>query len=288
MSSDSKNETGVFELKYLFRILIKRKWWIIITAIVVLVAGITFSLIRTPQYMIRSTLKISNNYLYFNDRIYEFFPEKSEDLWIFPTIDAYNHETRALIEIESIIKSDIFLTELETYLDGKYSKKILRDIIDVEIYTKERSFVITIVYDKSEDVLIIMNSLIDLLAEIKSSELENIRLDLIGKTDQKVEDLKNEIEELSQLNNTKQDILIEKDIDTKTNDYITLKGIKGMLENKELLTRRVEVLNRPEVIDVYEMISLKRDLTFSLLAAVLLGVITAFIANFFLDLKKVK
>lgn len=281
MNKSSNDEIGVFELKNLFRILWKRKWWILITFIVIITIGILISFLRTPQYMIQSTLRISNNYLYYNDRIYKFFPEESEDFWIFTTREGYDQETRALLEIESIIKSDSFLTELESYLSGKYSKKILRDIIDIEIFTKERSFEITIVYDKPEEVLIIMNSVIDLLAEVKNSELENIRLDLIDKTDQKIKDLKDEIDELSQLNNNSQDILIEKDIDAKIDDYIILKEIKEMLEDEELLTNRIEVLGQPESADIFELISLKRDLVFSFIAAIVLGIITAFIANFF-------
>lgn len=50
------------DLKELFRVFIRRKWWFVGTFIIVLVPGLLFTFTRTPEYSSTSTLRISDDY----------------------------------------------------------------------------------------------------------------------------------------------------------------------------------------------------------------------------------
>jgi len=286
MINKTKGNSEVFELKSLFINFLDRKWWVLGIFIIILIAGLIISFFKTPQYMVQNTIRVENNYFYYNDEIYRFFPEESNDLWIFPTTDAYSSETRALIEIDSRIMSDEFMKELESHLGNKFLTKDLKDIIDIEINTKERYLEITIVYKNGEDSLMIMDSLIDLLVEAKSSELEDLRFDLINKNNEKIKELENEINRISDLNKSEDNVLPEKEIDSKSKDLLILKEIDDFLQNKELLINRIEVLSSSGDADIQKITNLKRDIVFSFIVAFIIGVLTGFLSNYFINLKR--
>jgi len=288
MTDKNKEIYEVFELKNLFKNLLERKWWVLGFFIATLAISLAISFFRVPQYMVQSAVRVERNYFYYNDEIYRFFPEESSNLWIFPSSNAYNLETRTLVEIKSKLMSDEFLKELELYLDNRFLVGILKDIIDVDTYIEERYLKITVVYKNAEDALLIINSATDLLEEIRSSELEDSWSDLVTNSDEQIKKLENEIIEIPVMDEAAADLLTEEEIDSKTDDLRVLKGINDQLQNKEIFTDRIDVLNKPGKDDVVELNNLKRDILFSLITAFVMGILAGIISSYFINLKKQK
>jgi len=288
MTDKNKEIYEVFELKNLFKNLLERKWWILGFFIATLAISLAISFFRVPQYMVQSAVRVERNYFYYNDEIYRFFPEESSNLWIFPSSNAYNLETRALLDIKSKLMSDEFLKELELYLDNRFLVGTLKDIIDIETDTEERYLKITVVYKNAEDALLIINSATDLLEEIRSSELEDSWSDLVTNSDEQIKKLENEIIEIPVMDEAAADLLTEEEIDSKTDDLRVLKGINDQLQNKEIFTDRIDVLNKPGKDDVVELNNLKRDILFSLITAFVMGILAGIISSYFINLKKQK
>jgi len=288
MTDKNKEIYEVFELKNLFKNLLERKWWVLGFFIATLAISLAISFFRVPQYMVQSAVRVERNYFYYNDEIYRFFPEESSNLWIFPSSNAYNLETRTLVEIKSKLMSDEFLKELELYLDNRFLVGTLKDIIDIETDTEERYLKITVVYKNAEDALLIINSATDLLEEIRSSELEDSWSDLVTNSDEQIKKLENEIIEIPVMDEAAADLLTEEEIDSKTDDLRVLKGINDQLQNKEIFTDRIDVLNKPGKDDVVELNNLKRDILFSLITAFIMGILAGIISSYFINLKKQK
>ena len=288
MTDKNKEIYEVFELKNLFKNLLERKWWVLGFFIATLAISLAISFFRVPQYMVQSAVRVERNYFYYNDEIYRFFPEESSNLWIFPSSNAYNLETRTLVEIKSKLMSDEFLKELELYLDNRFLVGTLKDIIDIETDTEERYLKITVVYKNAEDALLIINSATDLLEEIRSSELEDSWSDLVTNSDEQIKKLENEIIEIPVMDEAAADLLTEEEIDSKTDDLRVLKGINDQLQNKEIFTDRIDVLNKPGKDDVVELNNLKRDILFSLITAFIMGILARIISSYFINLKKQK
>jgi len=288
MTDKNKEIYEVFELKNLFKNLLERKWWVLGFFIATLAISLAISFFRVPQYMVQSAVRVERNYFYYNDEIYRFFPEESSNLWIFPSSNAYNLETRALLDIKSKLMSDEFLKELELYLDNRFLVGTLKDIIDIETDTEERYLKITVVYKNAEDALLIINSATDLLEEIRSSELEDSWSDLVTNSDEQIKKLENEIIEIPVMDEAAADLLTEEEIDSKTDDLRVLKGINDQLQNKEIFTDRIDVLNKPGKDDVVELNNLKRDILFSLITAFIMGILAGIISSYFINLKKQK
>jgi len=288
MTDKNKEIYEVFELKNLFKNLLERKWWVLGFFIATLAISLAISFFRVPQYMVQSAVRVERNYFYYNDEIYRFFPEESSNLWIFPSSNAYNLETRALLDIKSKLMSDEFLKELELYLDNRFLVGTLKDIIDIETDTEERYLKITVVYKNAEDALLIINSATDLLEEIRSSELEDSWSDLVTNSDEQIKKLENEIIEIPVMDEAAADLLTEEEIDSKTDDLRVLKGINDQLQNKEIFTDRIDVLNKPGKDDVVELNNLKRDILFSLITAFVMGILAGIISSYFINLKKQK
>ena len=288
MTDKNKEIYEVFELKNLFKNLLERKWWVLGFFIATLAISLAISFFRVPQYMVQSAVRVERNYFYYNDEIYRFFPEESSNLWIFPSSNAYNLETRALLDIKSKLMSDEFLKELELYLNNRFLVGTLKDIIDIETDTEERYLKITVVYKNAEDALLIINSATDLLEEIRSSELEDSWSDLVTNSDEQIKKLENEIIEIPVMDEAAADLLTEEEIDSKTDDLRVLKGINDQLQNKEIFTDRIDVLNKPGKDDVVELNNLKRDILFSLITAFVMGILAGIISSYFINLKKQK
>ncbi|GAG62206.1 unnamed protein product, partial [marine sediment metagenome] len=73
------------DLRELFRIFIKRKWWFIGTFVIVLIAGLLFTFLNTPDYTSTSMLKVKEDYYLdsiYMDSISEYFPAEASELKI--------------------------------------------------------------------------------------------------------------------------------------------------------------------------------------------------------------
>ena len=78
-NKDIINEDEI-DLREIFRIFIKRKWWFAGTFIVVLIAGLLFTFLKSQEYASTSILKVKEDH--YLDSISMYFPEEASELKI--------------------------------------------------------------------------------------------------------------------------------------------------------------------------------------------------------------
>jgi len=271
---NERNMRDEIKLSDLLKVLVRKKWWFIGTFIIVLAAGLLFTFLRTPQYNLTSTLIISDIQPDYYNNLMRLFPEK----------------TTELIGMDNISESEEFLSEdllEEVVNDVDYDMDIdeLNDTIFV--YTKQGGILkLTTVNDDENITYEINKVLLEKYLDKRDYEIELAYNNLLDEIDSKMSDILKEIEELageSGDNGT----LSDREIDLKYETYYGLEESKNVLiENKDYFTERIIVSEGPNVLNVYGYFNYKRDVVFSFFLAVALGVITAFVANYFQSLKK--
>ncbi len=283
----SANREIEYPLVNLFKTLWKRKWWAVAAFIVVLAVGIIISFIKTPIYNAEATIRVTNNYVYYNDIIYKYFPEEARDFWIFPTGQDEILEKKALYRVQDTIESGKFLGEVSDRMGSTISKDGLVEIISFRINESERYLKIYVTYDDPGAVVGVIDTIFGLIIENREVELDVLRLELIDKIEVRAGEIKAGIEEMGGPDPEASDTLTRLETDALFEDYYDLNQIRDSLaQNKELFTNRLEIIGQPDMDDVEKVTSLKRDLVISVFAALLIGIIVAFIVNFFISMKK--
>ena len=92
---NSKNEVTEIKLIDLIKVFIRRKWWFIGAFIIIFIAGILFTFLRTPQFSLTSTLVVSGITPDYYGSCMQLFPEK----------------TRKFAGVSNISESKKFLSE---------------------------------------------------------------------------------------------------------------------------------------------------------------------------------
>jgi hypothetical protein len=286
--SKEKNNDEVYRLRDLISILILRKWWAISAFLIVLIIGLTISFLKTPQYMLSETIKVTDNYIYYNDLIYKYFPEESEDLWFAPEGQEFIFEKKSLVYIMSIIHSDSFIDALRSDLNNRFSEVELRDLLDTSISEKFRHISLVIVHDDPDEELDIIEAANIILKESIKARLESVRMDTKAKLDRIIIELEDELRDLID-RNSEEDKFLNLEIEKKQVDYYELLKVRDILENNiEMITDRVEVVNYPERSDIVKIANTRRDILFSIFSAALLSIVAAFVTNYILIVLKNK
>lgn len=269
-----KNDVNEVELKDLLKVFIRRKWWFIGTFIIVFITGILFTFLRTPQFNMTSTLKVSGINSENYKSLMQSFPEK----------------TRELTGISNVTESKEFLSEdlLEETagnLEFDIDMDELKDIIYV--YTAKGGILkITTVDDDTEKAYEINKILLETYLDNRVYEINQMYQSLLSEIELEMSTIAAEIEGLSEKSGSDDD-LIDKEIELKYETYYNLEENKDLLvENKDYFTDRIEVSEEPKISDVYEYFNYKRDIIFSFFAAIAIGLITAFASNYFQSLRK--
>jgi len=286
MGQNNKNSSGhEVELKELIYIFIKKKWVFITTSIVVLLAGIILTFLFTPQYNLISTVRITDNYSYYNDFLVKNFPEGTDNLWLYDNSKIGIVENKHLDTIAEELDSNSFLEKLKSNLGYDISKKQLKRAIVIERDTKNRTLSINTVYGDTEVVYSINKTLFELYNDINKEELSKAYAELVEELDSRSVEVLVEIDDLSV--EVKENESVKEKLNSKNVFYNNLKDIKTILsENEEYFINRLELVKTPEEKDVEEYVSRKRYFIFSFFAAIALGIIAVFVANFFQSLKR--
>ena len=303
---DSKN-TDEVSLKGLFRIVWRGKWWFAGTFILIIIAGLLITFLQIPEYRSESEITISSEYIYYNNEIYNYFPDEAGKLWItriFTGSNETDFENRALEEVSKEIKSTIFLEKLaeKTGISAK-------DLSGIVFISRESGTVkITTITSNAETAYNINKNLIALYRESKSTDLGSAYNELVNKINTSLKVIDEEVKALSQeaakyvtdfninflkeaqksgIDNTFSeginflDPLLESKINTKYKDYELLDEVKNNLtNNKDFFTNRLNIVKEPELSFVKENVNLKRNLFISIFAAIIIGLIIPFIVNF--------
>jgi len=279
---NKKEDVVDFNLKELFWILIKRKWLLIGTFIIILIAGVLFSIFRAPQYSLSSSIKLTENYFYYNDFIYKFFPDEANELWIFPKDQEYILGNRKLVSIGEYMKSDEFLEEVSKELNYDISKNELKETIGVGINADSRILTLSTVYNEKDKILRVNKEIIDLYIGESKTKLNEVREDLISEIEIKLDSIKEEIDNLFKSLNEDEEEFILMEIDSNYSDYDSLDEIRTILiNNKDLFIDRIEVFKEPETSNINEITNLKRDVIISFFSALVVSLIVVFVVNYF-------
>ena len=287
------------DLRELFRIFIKRKWWFIGTFIVVLIAGLLFTFLRTPEYTSTSMLRISNDYLL--DSINKYFPK-----------EAYELRIGSLSDVSIELKLSETLNEVDKALDYDIDKDDLSKAINISIDKEKEVLMVTTVYSDPEIAYRINKTLLDVYKSKKNLEFNETYNKLVQKIETKFASIQEEVDKLSTeaeecmidfnfkiINKLEKSgsnmyfsgvnyippVILNK-LNSKYLVYNDLEKINSnLLENKEFIIDKVEILEKPEIPIVVVDSNYKRNVIVSLFTAIIVGFMVVFAVNYFASSK---
>jgi len=290
------------DLRELFKIFIKRKWWFIGTFIVVLIAGLLFTFLNTPEYSSTSMLKVKEDY--FLDSIGEYFPEEASELKI-----------GSLNDVATELKLSNTLNEVIKDLNYDIDRNDLDKAINISVDEEKEILTLATTYNDPEITYKINKTLLDAYKREKNLEFSEAYGRILQKIETKLINIQEEIDKLSESAeeyiigfNVKILSEIEKsgsnipfigtnyispEIAGKLNYnllvYSDLKEISYILtENKDLFVNKVEVIEGPEVSDVVADTNYGRNIAISIFLALIVGFMMVFIVNYLVSLRKYK
>lgn len=268
----------VITLKDIFYILVKTKLWFTITFLVVFTAGLIFTFIRPTIYSVEASIRLSDNYKYYNDFLLENFPNISENLWLYEESKIKENESKIIDVIDNEIGSSEFMGELKSLL----SFDIDFDELEKSIYSyrkQDKILTIKTVYNNEQKTYEILEKSVDLLKNSKRAELDIAYNKLVEEIDKKIEIFSGQEINYKESEQKESEIVYNNSF---YNDLIIARG--NLLENKDYFTNRIELVKELNILDVYQYTSKKRDSIISLSLGVFLGLIVSF-SKFFLSLK---
>ncbi|MBA7573006.1 hypothetical protein ES708_14795 [subsurface metagenome] len=129
----------------------------------------------------------------------------------------------------------------------------------------------------------INKSILDSYVNQKKTELENAYNAFLEKLDPEIELSEKEIATLeSEFEKETINPVLSKELDTAFEKYDVLNTTgQNMVSNKDLFIDRIRVVKPPELADVKNTSSYLRNILLSLVAAIAIGIITAFTVNYF-------
>jgi capsular polysaccharide biosynthesis protein len=283
--------TTEINLKNFLKILAKRKIAFLIAFIIVFVLGLTFTFLVSPEYSSTSKISLKNNELVFSDELYEYLPEVADSLLIIPS---YKEDQEIYYIVD---KLDIVPEELNSEYVISNTVKALQNKIDAQQLIKSINAILdrwtgilTITtYSKTPDLAFAINkNILEYFIEFKKMQIEksyNIALEKvdgeIASTGKSLAVLQDSADE-----NNKGLIALEETNREfkKYNNLIVIK--ENLLGNKDFYIDRIEVIDSPEISNVRNESNYLRNILFSLMAAVSIGIIIVFIVNYFKTPKK--
>ena len=290
------------DLRELFRIFIKRKWWFIGTFVIVLIAGLLFTFLIPKEYTSTSILKVKEDY--YLDSVSIYFPEEASELKI-----------GSLNDVAIELKLSKTLNQVADRLDYNIAKDDLDKAIGISIDEEKEILTLATTYNDPEITYKINETLLGIYKNKKNSEFNKTYDRLIQKIEARIIDTQGQLDELSNLAeeyiigfNVKLLNEIEKlgsgipfsganytspEIAGKLNYtlsvYNDLEKINCILtENKELFVNKIEVIENPEISDVVAETNYIRNVLITIFLAIIVGFMMVFIVNYLDSLRKYK
>ncbi|MGZ5486326.1 MAG: hypothetical protein ACXWFB_10525 [Nitrososphaeraceae archaeon] len=255
-SLEKNNDLVVLDVKDVIKVFNKRKWWFVVTFIIVLILSLlfSFSLYKNSYYGVKSqitiTLKNNNSQV----MISELYPEESDILWLNlaeENIPSY------LGDIVGGTNREIFINELNKSLNFGLSDNELRERIGYTIDDKENRLTITTYSDDMETAKKINESLINIYTNNRISYFNTTYNVLLLKVEKKIS---------------------ENQLSKNTEEYNTLVSIqKDLVENKDIYINRITVANLPDVERIFFNLT---DVLTGIFISVFAGIVVVFFINF--------
>ncbi|MBE3100878.1 MAG: hypothetical protein IMZ47_01200 [Firmicutes bacterium] len=289
----NKTDTNVVEisLKGLLKVLLKRKLSFIIAFIIIFIAGLTYSFLVSPEYSSSAIITLANNELAFSDELYEYLPEVADSLLIIPTYKEDQEITYIVYKLFIVsgeIKSDYVISNTVKALQDKIDEQQL--IKSINVIVDRWTGILTITtYSNTPDLAFAINkNILEYFIEFKKIQVEKSYSEAIKRIDEEIfitrqslEVLQNNVEE----NNNDQ--VSSMTVNEKFQKYNVLTTIKeNMLGNPDFYIDRIKVIQYPDITNVRNESNYLRNILLSLVAAVSIGIIAAFVVNYFKIPKK--
>ncbi len=298
-NKDIINEDEI-DLREIFRIFIKRKWWFIGAFLVVLIAGLLFTFLKTPEYTSTSILKVKEDY--YLDSVSEYFPAEASKL-----------EIGSLNDVATELKLSRTLNEVTKDLNYNIDKDDLDSATGISIDKEKQILIITTAYSDPEIAHKMNETLLGVYGKEKNSEFNEVYGRLLQKIEarlaymqEKIEKLSGKAEEyiidfnvklLSEVGKSGSSVpfsgtnYISPEISGELNYalavYNDLENINYILkENRELFVDKIEVIEGPELSDAGASANYGRNILISIFLALIVGAMMVFVANYFITSKK--
>ena len=296
-------------LRDIFKILIKRKVIFFISFVIIIILGLAFTFLVSPNYLSISKIKITRLDTQYNDVLVKFFPSESYGLLIFSTDRILNLEVDELNNLLNQIKYGETLNYAVQKINNKFSKSDLTKSNDFRVDSTEETITINIYRRNPLDSYQINKTYIDYFVSEKNSGFEKTYTELLKNIDnvliEKNENLNNLLAEAEnyvisfnikaseEFKKSSSGIsgfsginylppTLQRNIEDSYKDVNNLMEAKKLLKNnKELFTKRIEVLVYPAQADVINYSNYLRNIILSFFAAIIFAAIISFIVNYF-------
>jgi capsular polysaccharide biosynthesis protein len=306
------DNTDTFEVKELIRILIRKKWLLLGSFLIILIIGLIFTFMAAPQFGSESKITISEGFSYYNNEYYSLFPNEAKGLWIFPTSTLAESTIRKLQKISGEIISTETLTAVSKELG--ISVDYLRKNVVINLDTGKRVMSINTFYSDAETAYKINKSLTDYYFKKTVTDLDSARKILIGKIDEKITPLKKEIDDLSvqaekyvtdynlnliseEAKNNSGNIAfrgldfikpsLKVELDNRNAIYYEINLMKDNLsKNGDYFINRLDFTVKPEVSNEQLNGSHTRNAAFSVIAAIILSLLVVYFVSYIQSLRK--
>lgn len=297
------------DIKNIFVILGRRKWWFIITFIFIFCAFFSFTYFVTPdaRYSTRTSFAISTENIRYQEKLNYYFPKEAYDLWLISNEQLpLNSINYYYMDAINDIYSDRVIDDASGKLGGVISKEIIRQSVIAEKSLDSNYLNITISYKNSTDTKKISEAVLNSFLEIKNNDFQATYDDLLAKIESKISELNKTVDLLmeqadeysiqfnkkiiSELKNEKNKEInfyltgyippnIKIKLDSANETVSNLTDIKNnMIEYKDLYLNRMALNVNPSVIS---NINILKNLILSFAAGLVFGLIFAFAANYF-------
>ncbi len=276
--------TGTIKLRDIISVFLRKKWIFIGFFMTVLIIGLLFTFIKTPEYQSTSTLKLKD--VYYEENLYKYFPEEARTLGIFaPGMVVEELESEILAGITKDIQDEALLEEVSSKLDFEINKDKLDEAIDSLTDRGNKIVRVIVTYISAEDSFKINSTLINTYLENSINEKSRVIENIIVETDNRVAELE------EQLGNTENQDESSNEVDTENdsidNLIIELSEIKYNLENnREAYLSNIEISEEPGIPGEAINADNFRNIILSIFAAIAVGLIAVYIPNIFIPLKK--
>jgi len=256
LNIEKNNGVLILNIKSIIKVFRNRKWWFVVTFIIVLILSLlfSFSLYKNSYYGVKSQITITLNNNSYQVMVSELYPEGSAILWLNlaeENIPSY------LSYIVSGINNEIFINELNKSLNFDLSNNKLWERISYNIDDKENKLTITTYSDDMETAKKINEALINIYTNNMIGYFNTTYNVLLSKVEKKIS---------------------ENQLSENTEEYNTLVSIqKDMVENKDIYINRITVANLP---DVERNFFNLRGVLLGILVSVFAGIVVVFFVNF--------
>ncbi len=288
------------DLRELFKIFVSRKWWFVGTFAVILIAGLLFTFLNTPECTSTSMLKVKEDY--YLDSISKYFPAEASKL-----------EIGSLNDVATELKLSRTLKEVTKDLNYNISKDDLDSATSISIDEEKQILTVTTTYSDPAIAYKMNETLLNVYENKKNSEFNETYDRLLQKiearladTQEKIEELSGKAEEyiidfnvklLSEVEKSAHDApfvvttYISPEISGELNYalavYNDLENISYILkENRELFVDKIEVIEGPELSGAGASANYGRNIAISIFLALIVGGMVVFVVNYFITSKK--